>query len=93
MARAAVWAMMMMALGGCGTVRNLHEQKEPYGGVKIDNEVGVKYRERRPADDEYDIVNAARWAATVVDLPLSVVGDTLTLPYVLYVRAQTPPAN
>jgi uncharacterized protein YceK len=75
-------------LAGCGTIRNLQDQQEPYGGVKIDNEVGVQYRERRPKEGEHDIVNAALWAATVVDLPLSAVADTVTLPYVLHVQSE-----
>lgn len=87
MTRCAVIVAVVLSLCGCGTVRNLSEQKEVYGGVKLDNEMGVRYRERRPKDDEYDIVNAACWAATVVDLPLSIVGDTLSLPFVLHYQA------
>jgi uncharacterized protein YceK len=93
MARARFWAKAALvasaALGGCGTIRNMNDQREVFGGVKIDNEVGVKYRDRQPKDGENDAVNAARWAATVVDLPLTVVGDTLTLPVILYWQSQT----
>jgi uncharacterized protein YceK len=87
--RAATILLIMLAgVSGCGTIRNLSQTPEVYGGVKIDNEVGVKYRERRPAEEEHDIVNAAKWVATVVDLPLSAVADTVTLPYVLHVQSQ-----
>jgi uncharacterized protein YceK len=71
---------------GCGTMLNLPEAKSvmlcpeetrlPYGGVRMDAEGG------------YDLLSGDRCALgiyiLIVDLPLSAVGDTLTLPYVLY---------
>ncbi len=65
-------------LGGCGTLSNVTDQApavRAYGGVQRDWEVLKMAQE----DD-----SGIMWAfvpSLVVDLPLSVVGDTLTLPY------------
>lgn len=75
-----VWfvAAVLPFLGGCGTLSNVTDQApavRAYGGVQRDWEVLKMARE-----DDTGIM----WAfvpSLVVDLPLSVVGDTLTLPY------------
>jgi uncharacterized protein YceK len=88
-----------MGLGGCGTCLNLTERPliatdEPhrrvYGGVKLDNKFGTEFRQRDPSGGEYDAKNAALWVATVVDLPLSAIADTLTLPLILWWQSQAP---
>ncbi|HEX4613027.1 MAG TPA: YceK/YidQ family lipoprotein [Urbifossiella sp.] len=82
----SIWAAMAVfpVLGGCGTLNNVTEQApavRAYGGVRRDWEVLKMVQE----DD-----SRIMWAfvpSLVVDLPLSLVGDTLTLPYVLVRQA------
>ena|SRR5947209_6577097 len=94
MARAAVWAVLAVGaaagLGGCGTIHNLQEQKEAFGGVKLDNDFGVAHRREGPNQDDNEAVNTVLWLAAVADLPLSAVGDTLTLPAIWYWQSQKP---
>jgi uncharacterized protein YceK len=96
------WSLACAALtgiGGCGTILNMHDRpwvptdeppRQVYGGVKIDNKFGTQFRQRDPEGGEYDLSNAALWVATVVDLPLSAIGDTLTLPLILWWQSHTP---
>jgi uncharacterized protein YceK len=76
-----VWAAavaVLPVLGGCGTLSNITDQApavRAYGGVQRDWMLLTMAQE----DD-----SGIMWAfvpALAVDLPLSVVGDTLTLPY------------
>lgn len=77
-----IWAAAAVApvLGGCGTMSNLTDQApavRAYGGVQRDWMVLKMAQE-----DDSGIL----WGAIpslAIDLPLSVVGDTLTLPYTL----------
>jgi uncharacterized protein YceK len=74
MTRLVLLAMLTLALTGCGTVANLHSSgdREMYGGVR--HAVG-------------DINVAAPWVAwpaMVANVPLSAVGDTVTLPVTAY---------
>jgi uncharacterized protein YceK len=73
---------VVCALCGCGTVNNLACHGLPYGGVQADTLVagellasGCLCECRRPVVD----VGTATYLLAV-DLPLSAVGDTLTLP-------------
>jgi uncharacterized protein YceK len=81
-----VAASVLFALTGCGTLTNLQEKpellftrdpdappKRIYGGVRISAEEGWK-----DLTGGWGLVpGTCRW---VVDVPLSAVGDTLTLP-------------
>jgi uncharacterized protein YceK len=89
-------ALVLPILAGCGTVQNARAgdwifssgPKEIYGGVKIDADNSVKCCKDCFAGDKPFLENGLpRLAALagaayliVIDLPLSVVGDTLTLP-------------
>jgi uncharacterized protein YceK len=101
MKRAAVWvgAAFTVALGGCGTILNMSEKpylptdqtpRQVYGGVMLDNKFGVAHRRGGPNEDTDELKNAALWLAACVDLPLSAVGDTVTLPAILWWQAHEP---
>jgi len=76
----AIW------LSGCGTVINVTKDREVFGGVRIDAECGVgdwdvwrhPSNYAQPVFPYVNLLAAACWVG--VDLPLSAVGDTLTLP-------------
>lgn len=78
------------ALNGCGTALNFHDgsnsmwlkngdPRKVYGGVRLDAECGAYLLAE--AFTETDLVRLA-WSAWVlgIDLPLSAVADTVTLP-------------
>ncbi|MCC6417381.1 MAG: YceK/YidQ family lipoprotein [Gemmataceae bacterium] len=79
LAGAAVW------LGGCGTVANLGrpaDQQRVFGGVRLDMEVvqecaGEVGQEGGPGNPAEAVVSAT---CSVLDMPLSLVGDVVTLP-------------
>ncbi|MHB1426384.1 MAG: YceK/YidQ family lipoprotein [Gemmataceae bacterium] len=89
--------LLSMALGltvagtGCATALNLQEasQRKPYGGFTM------------PMTDFFGGGDSAEYAAFLfwpfwlLDKPLSLFADTLTLPYTLSVQhdAQTPPKS
>jgi uncharacterized protein YceK len=83
----ALLAAVVLSLGGCGTVGNLWcpchgGDRAVYGGVAIcvrraENEAGQAAR----LDSPWCFGHAAASVFdAVIDLPLSAVGDTLTLP-------------
>ena len=86
-------AVVAVALGGCGTFANtcwLHDDeggKRIYGGVCADAHVFRKSLAASLGSETPDALSrehhqkAALWSA--LDLPFSVVGDTLTLPYTI----------
>jgi uncharacterized protein YceK len=91
--------LVLSAASGCGTVMNLTEERSPtepmstsskprspYGGVGYDLDVGSWSLLAGP-------IGWVECACLVVDTPLSAVADTLTLPYVLYARAQEKKAE
>ena len=80
MTRALACGLVACALTGCGTVANLHSSgdREMYGGVRQ----AVGDIRRGP-----DVTVAAPWVAwpmMVANVPLSAVGDTVTLPVTAY---------
>jgi uncharacterized protein YceK len=111
MARATVFtalAVCVVWLSGCGTVNNLSGGQAPYGGVQQDAKAGSKnlidWRDgywRVPGG--YAIPPSLSLLASAyllgVDLPLSAVADTLTLPFTVAVAWQkedskaTPPGT
>ena len=80
-------ATLGAALCGCGTMHNISgslDSQRIYGGVRTD----VKVAAQAPGDlvrakDGPEFMNAARAGAlSVIDTPLSAVGDTVTLPVI-----------
>jgi uncharacterized protein YceK len=75
-------------LGGCGTVSNLSlppqmEGRQPYGGVRQD--IGLVRQNAADAKQatatSESVGDGVEALLAAVDVPLSVVGDTLALPY------------
>jgi hypothetical protein len=70
---------------GCATALNMQDEKlrKPYGGFTM------------PIVDFFGNTESSEaaallfWPVWLIDKPLSLFGDTLTLPYVLYVRRDT----
>src|SRR5438046_2420208 len=91
MPRATIWAIplvvLIAALSGCGTLLILPDEppqpfdfdnvptRRPYGGVRLDLEPFPDANSMKPLD----------YLFLAVDVPLCFIGDTLTLPYVLWV--------
>lgn len=91
------WAVAVTcAVGGCGTLMNLSNESDPspamkklplgvYGGVQADAQIGKGYLKecfsgRYPAWANLYGFSVGSYLLSV-DLPLSLVGDTLTLPW------------
>jgi uncharacterized protein YceK len=90
----AILAIALVGLSGCGTVWNLQEQelltlgppehpKQIYGGVKADAHLSYcvvdAFTEENPMLPRSMIF--ALGLGALLDLPLSAVGDTATLPW------------
>ena len=94
----AIAAIIICSIaGGCGTLVNLPEAEYPgmlkpdvtrlpYGGVRMDAAIGSDCLLSPP----YGVPVGAY--ILFVDLPLSAIGDTLTLPYVLYMGPSKRPS-
>jgi len=98
MARVAVHTFLAACvawLSGCGTVKNLQGDGTPYGGVGTDaRAAAVAWQDwSQPSGacipPAFDLMRAGY--LTAVDLPLSAVGDTLTLPFTIIAALQNPP--
>src|SRR4051794_15404728 len=78
-------AVLTPVLGGCGTASNLRKDGPPYGGVREAAEAGARSvnsaGEGHCIPPLFDYAQAGYWFA--VDVPLSAVADTLTLPLAL----------
>ena len=85
--RLAVACLLLLAAGtGCGTVNSYASRcPGPYSGVRMDAEILESLGGFRK--DGFD------WVTLALDVPLSVVADTLTAPlgYAAYDGAPTPP--
>jgi len=102
MLRRLLASALALAVTGCGTVLNLNsgsypvcccpnaEPQKVYGGVLLDADAGQKLIQRGVIYAKLPSVAFGLWTWTV-DLPLSAVGDTLTLPVTLVAcnRAKT----
>jgi uncharacterized protein YceK len=109
MARLAVavsLALPALLLGGCGTVLNTtyftaeEGGGSVYGGVKVDVDLSRSLvLEAPPADEDtgqrISRYSMAAWTM-LIDLPLSAIGDTLTLPITIpatyLINAEKEPA-
>lgn len=82
MKRISAAAVLSFALCGCGTVTNLRNECEPYGGVAQAVKRGCEHCEyvRHPRCVPPALDAAAATCSFAVDVPLSAVADTLTLP-------------
>lgn len=86
--RKSAWvaAALACALGGCGTIGNLSDPKQtrPFGGVLRDANASAwlvneaSEASKKPAAEVAGLVLAV--PVVTVDLPLSFVADTVTLP-------------
>jgi uncharacterized protein YceK len=99
----AFLAAAVVSLSGCGTMSNALLTPEEgggkiYGGVRMDVEAGPKYIQEGFTPDN-EIPRPASQAPCslalgtylmLVDLPLSVVGDTLTLPWIIAAELGKP---
>jgi uncharacterized protein YceK len=82
--RVAIWlaAALVISAGGCATAINLQEatKQKPYGGFTM------------PLDDFFggaeagDYVLLRFWPLWLLDKPLCLFGDTVTLPYTLWLQ-------
>jgi uncharacterized protein YceK len=70
--------LTLSVLAGCGTCQNLAGNKAPFGGVAWDVNYALHGRGTGFLEDELFRPVAA------IDTPISLVGDTFTLPIVLY---------
>lgn len=80
-----------LVLAGCGTTGNLFQDRPAYfGGVSKDFEA---YHEYTTVDDA-SLGGDVMWSSfLLLDVPLSVVGDAVTLPYVWLRSFNTGPAT
>src|ERR1700676_4410982 len=89
MRKLLLFGCLMIATSGCGTCLNLHDQSRQsyaavYGGVHADLDMindHCFYMYLYPMG----ILTNSVSIASVFDLPLSAVADTVTLPYALWV--------
>jgi uncharacterized protein YceK len=79
---ATVAAGVLCALYGCGTAHNLAHHGAPYGGARADTHqaAGLLASSCLAEGSDPMLETAAATYLLAVDLPLSAVGDTLTLP-------------
>jgi uncharacterized protein YceK len=82
-------AVMLGALGGCGTSLNLDGDSRVYGGITQDFQV-VRERLAQASNPSWPGTpgSSPAWNLTVsalalADVPLSLVGDTFTLPFTI----------
>ena len=79
-------AMAGLGMTGCGTAYNLSEGRVPYGGVRLDAEQASASWKTATAPGGFrqpPIVDLGNAAIFALDMPISAVADTLTLPIAL----------
>lgn len=79
-------ALALFSSGCASTMNGLFTQK-PYGGIVLDGKAIGKGCVPDKGEDVFLGVGA------VVDMPLSLVGDTLTVPFILYSNSLKPKMN
>ena len=71
----------LSGLTGCGTLLNLGEKDSPpYGGVIMDSKIIAKGVPMGPFAFFPNFDVPGLWPLALIDLPFSLVGDTVTLP-------------
>ena len=92
--------ILILSASGCGTVTCLSLAQvnpgvEPiYGGVRTDVNCILGVREEPKSEHGLTLVEWIAKPCSVVDLPLSLAADTLTLPYAIWWTIhQGPPAK
>jgi hypothetical protein len=99
-------AFALTAIAGCGTMRNVGMMatlvegespgsKEPFGGVRASSQAVANGVESIRTANQFfyvPVVTECAAFAVLIDVPLSFVGDLLTLPYCLYHAHSTPAA-
>jgi uncharacterized protein YceK len=89
---AAAVAVAALLSGGCGTVMNL-ASKDPqvFGGPQQDVTLLLTPTQRPEAKGGVQAnAGVVAFALVLADLPLSLVGDTVTLPLAIYMRQNKP---
>lgn len=97
----ALGAALFIGLAGCGTMENLvtKEKGGPsvYGGVSADFKTCQGILKEEPPDglhpgakSLHSHSKAVRFCGRMIDMPLSTVGDTLTLPFALFGGSAAP---
>jgi uncharacterized protein YceK len=78
---------VVVAVGGCGTSLNLDGDSRVFGGVQMDAQKlqeSLAHASANPRPDGKDKsspgMNLLEGACALADMPLSLIGDTLTLP-------------
>jgi uncharacterized protein YceK len=88
----------LIGLNGCGTMGNMQgmtglalqvPKQQIYGGVHLDAYGAINIFDHAWHDSKRDMLYTSCLTAVgtyvlLIDLPLSAVGDTVTLPYILY---------
>lgn len=70
--------VLVLVSSGCATTMNCLYTQKPYGGIVIDGKaIGKGCTPSNPGDVIVGV-------GAIVDTPLSLVGDTLTVPFILY---------
>ena len=74
----------VLAIAGCGTIGNLQDRDKIYGGARLDGKEAIRASKEliHPADppDYTTTQDTAILVYACVDMPLSLIADTLTLP-------------
>src|SRR5436190_2124808 len=87
--------MVVLFTSGCGTVCNTvwwnpdEGGQRAYGGTRADFQVATS-EFANPKPDASSIDRVATVSLALLDIPFSAVGDTLTLPYILWLTASEP---
>ena len=80
-----VVSVLICLLAGCGTICNMAQEGGPqvYGGVAFDIAlIGKEIQNPAPSPEQANLMG-------VIDFPLSLIGDTITLPITLLANRRT----
>ncbi len=88
----ALLITIVLTATGCGTCSNLENNRQAYGGVQRDQvAISQFYQEGfgpKLAGEDLRDISILMGSLYLVDLPLSAVGDTLTLPITAWPRGE-----
>jgi uncharacterized protein YceK len=97
MKRIALFGFVLVAAplcAGCGTCANTLWWSPEEGGMRVYGGVRAhveRLQESPPNESVWDDIGYCAFAA--IDMPLSLIGDTLTLPFTIVAEARKPSAN